>query len=349
MSDLLISFSESINHYDSVDPCQEEETMMRNLRRYKTVPGGGKLAIILAGLCFAAPSAFGDSPGAARPAVAIPEGIQEIPEAYFDVSGRPGTLEELSYRTYESFSYREKSQPLQKRAIVYLPYGYRKDQPYDVFYLMHGGGDDETGTLGAPGRPSLLKNVIDHAMAAGEIRPLIIVCPTYNNTNEKGRDSNNFPLAMQLTENYPNELLDDLIPAVEGNYRTFSSRDHRGVGGFSMGSVATWRTFERGLGQFRYFLPMSCGSVLDDDRIFAAASLGPSRDFFIFIMTGTNDFAYYYEQDRIQRMRQDRGFVDADDSPSGNYAYRVKQGNSHDGVAAMEYTYNGMKAFWGER
>jgi hypothetical protein len=66
-------------------------------------------------------------------------------------------------------------------------------------------------------------------------------------------------------------------------------------------------------------------------------------------MTGTNDFACYYDQNRIQRMRQDRGFVDADGNPNGNYAFRVKQGYSHDGVAAMEYTYNGMKAFWSGR
>jgi enterochelin esterase-like enzyme len=125
-------------------------------------------------------------------------------------------------------------------------------------------------TLGTPQRPSPLKSVIDHAIAAGEMRPLIVVCPTYNNTNTNGLDSSSFSLAMQLTENYHNELINDLIPAVEGTYRAFAastriddlvaSRDHRGFGGFSMGSVTTWRTFQYGLDYFRYFLPMSCGT-----------------------------------------------------------------------------------------
>ena len=309
-------------------------------------------------LCIVAQvTVYGTPADAIRPKVAIPQDIQKIPDGYFAPSLQPGTLEELTYQTYESFSYRQKSRTLQKRAIVYLPYGYQKDRPYDVFYLMHGGGGDETATLGTSQRPSRFKNVIDHAVAAGDIRPLIIVCPTYNNTNENGRDSNSFSLAMQLTENFPNELLNDLIPAVEGRYRTFAattrredvkaSRDHRGFGGFSMGSVATWRTFQYALDEFRYFLPMSCGTTLNDEQIFAAASGRRPQDYFIFVMTGTNDFAYTYDQSRTQRMRSSRFFVDADRGADGNFAFRVKQGYSHGGPSAMEYTYNGMKAFWG--
>jgi hypothetical protein len=308
-------------------------------------------------LCMVAQVAAYGASADVRPKVAIPQDIQKIPDGYFDPSPQPGTLQELTYQTYESFSYRQKSRTLQKRAIVYLPYGYQKDQPYDVFYLMHGGGGDETATLGTSPRPSRFKNVIDHAVAAGDIRPLIIVCPTYNNTNENGRDSNSFSLAMQLTENFPNELLNDLIPAVEGRYRTFAattrredviaSRDHRGFGGFSMGSVATWRTFQYALDEFRYFLPMSCGTTLNDEQIFAAASGRRPQDYFVFVMTGTSDFAYSYDQSRTQRMGASRFFVDADRSANGNFAFRVKQGYSHGGPSAMEYTYNGMKAFWG--
>lgn len=205
----------------------------------------------------------------------VPQELKEIPEGYFQAADQQGTLVDLYYDTYESFSYTEKSQPLQKHAVVYLPYGYSKEQKYDVFYLMHGGWGDENMTLGTPKSPSSFKNIIDHAVAAGEMSPLIIVCPTYNNTNENGRDSANFSLAMQLTENYHNELINDLIPAVEATYSTYAasvnkdamvaSRDHRGFGGFSMGSVATWRTFQYGLDYFYYFLPMSCGTSLNDE------------------------------------------------------------------------------------
>jgi enterochelin esterase-like enzyme len=286
----------------------------------------------------------------------VPQKLKIIPAEYFQAADQQGTLIDLYYDTYESFSYNEKSEPLQKHAVVYLPYGYRKDQKYDVFYLMHGGWGDETTTMGTPQSPSSFKNVIDHAIAAGEMRPLIIVCPTYNNTNKNGRDSANFSLAMQLTENYHNELINDLIPAVEGTYSTYAasirkedliaSRDHRGFGGFSMGSVATWRTFQYGLDYFHFFLPMSCGTSLNEEEIFAAAEGHDPEDYFVFVMTGTDDFAYSYDTGRTDLMRASKYFSDVDENATGNFAFRVKEGYSHGGPAAMEYTYNGLMLFW---
>jgi enterochelin esterase-like enzyme len=286
----------------------------------------------------------------------VPQELKVISQEYFQPANQRGTLLDLYYDTYESFSYAEKSIPLKKHAVVYLPYGYSKDQKYDVFYLMHGGGGDENMSLGTPKSPSSFKNVIDHAIAAGEIRALIIVCPTYNNTNENGRDSNNFSLAMQLTENFHNELINDLIPAVEGTYSTYAasirkedliaSRDHRGFGGFSMGSVATWRTFQYGLDYFHDFLPMSCGTSLNEEKIFAAADGHAPGDYFVFVMTGTDDFAYSYDKGRTDLMKTSKYFTSVDDNAAGNFAFRVKEGYSHGGVAAMEYTYNGLLWFW---
>lgn len=286
----------------------------------------------------------------------VPQELKIIPEEYYQTADQQGTLVDLYYDTYESFSYTEKSKPLQKHAVVYLPYGYSMGQKYDVFYLMHGGWGDENMTLGTPNSPASFKNIIDHAVAVGEMRPLIIVSPTYNNTNENGRDSANFSLAMQLTANYHNELINDLIPAVEGTYSTYAasvskddliaSRDHRGFGGFSMGSVATWRTFQYGLDYFRYFLPLSCGTSLNDEEIFAAAAGRDPDDYFVFVLTGTDDFAYSYDKGRTDLMRASEYFSDVDDNGTGNFAFRVKEGYSHDGIAAMEYTYNGLLWFW---
>jgi hypothetical protein len=251
-------------------------------------------------------------------------------------------------------TYGQKTQELQKRAIVYLPYGYREDQQYNIFYLMHGGWSNETTTLGTPDNPSVFKNVIDNAIAAGEFEPLIIVCPTYNTTSPQ--DSGNFSLALELNRNYHNELLNDLIPAAESRYSSYAestspedlmkSRDHRGFGGFSMGSVATWRTFQYGLDYFRYFLPMSCGTSLDEENIFAAAEHHDPSDYFVWVITGTEDFSYRYDENRVELMRNSRYFTEADNEGNGNFAYNVKEGYAHDGRASMEYTYNGLRRFW---
>ena len=92
--------------------------------------------------------------GTAHP---FPQELKIIPEAYYQEADQQGTLTDLYYDTFESFSYTEKSKPLQKHAVVYLPYGYSKDQKYDVFYLMHGGWGDENMTLGTPNSPSPLR------------------------------------------------------------------------------------------------------------------------------------------------------------------------------------------------
>lgn len=321
----------------------------------------------IAGGVLAACTAGGSSPGTAGgdtnrvPLAAgasgrlLPDELATIPQRFTAPSKQQGTLVELCYDTYESVTYEQKSQTLTKRAIVYLPYAYDAGERYDVFYLMHGGWSDETTWLGTPSRSSGFKNVLDNAIAVGEIRPLIVVCPTYNNTSPG--DSGDFSLALTLTQNYHRELLNDLLPAVEGRYSTYAedtssgaliaSRDHRGFGGFSMGAVTTWRTFQHGMDYFRYFLPMSCGTSLDMENILSSASGHDPTEYFIWIMTGTNDFAYSYDRDRVGLMRTSPYFTETGNGQEGNFAFRVKEGYSHDETAATEYAYNGLVWFWG--
>ena len=288
----------------------------------------------------------------------IPDMPLQIPDGYLSPASEQGTLERLEYTTYESFSYEERTRQLTKTAYVYLPYGYSEDEPYNVFYLMHGGWANETAYLGTPEDPNVLKDVIDHAIQDGEMEPMLVVCPTYNNENPD--DSDNYGLSLRLTDNYHNELLNDLIPAVEGKYSTYAegtspeelerSRDHRAFCGFSMGSVTTWHTFEYCLPYFRYFLPSS-GDLTSDgqymERIVTDSGYGP-EDFFIYAMSGTRDFDYSAFSRQIQAMLEAPGgiFIQADNEQDGNLAYRVQEGNEHNGEAAMQYIYNGLVWLW---
>lgn len=288
----------------------------------------------------------------------IPEELEYIPDGYEQPAEHQGTLEKLEYQTYESFSYEEHSQRLTKTAWVYLPYGYSENEKYNVFYLSHGGWSNETTIMGTPDDPHSFKHVMDHAIEDGKIRPLIIVLPTYNNTSPE--DSGSYSLALQLTNNFHNELVNDLIPAVESKYSTYAkdttleglaaSRDHRGFGGFSMGSVNTWRTFQYCLDYFRYFMPMS-GSLTTDGEAMAdiVRNSGHSgNDFFIFSASGTADFAYGVFKQQILNMGNvsDGTFVFADNEQDGNLAFREREGYVHDGRASNEYTYNGLRFFW---
>ena len=290
----------------------------------------------------------------------IPETLAQIPEGYELPADQQGTIERLDYTTYESMSYEEQSEELEKTAYVYLPYGYDEEEQHNVFYLMHGGWSNETTMMGTDRSPSTLKNIVDHAIEDGRMQPMIIVCPTYNNTSPE--DSSDYGLALQLTDNYHNELVNDLIPAVESRYSTFAddttpevltaSRDHRAFGGFSMGSVTTWHTFQYCLDYFRYFMPMSGSLTTDGDvmnEMVEDAGYGP-EDFFIFAMSGTDDFAYSSFTRQIEAMAAVPGgnLVEADNEQEGNLAYRVQEAGTHSGEYASQYIYNGLCWFWNE-
>lgn len=287
----------------------------------------------------------------------IPEELESIPAVYRTRAAKQGTLEKLEYTTFESKTYDRKSKVLSKTAYVYLPYGYTEKKQYNVFYLMHGGGGNEKTFLGTPDHPTEFKNTIDHAMEDGKIQPLIIVCPTYN--NKSMNDSWDYRLALVLTENYHNELVNDLIPAVEGKYSSYAenttkeglhlSRNHRGFGGFSMGSVATWHTFEYCLEYFRYFLPMS-GNLTPNGNYMDSIVKNSGYawdDLFIYAISGTEDFAYtaFHAQIKAMVSVKNGSFRYADNEKEGNIAFRVREGGVHDMNYANEYTYNGLLWF----
>ena len=286
----------------------------------------------------------------------IPAELEYIPEGYELPSEHPGTLEKLEYQTYESLSYESKKQRLTKTAWVYLPYGYTAENKYNILYLSHGGWSNETTLMGTPDSPHSFKHIVDHAIEDGKIKPLIIVLPTYNNTSPS--DSGDYSLALRLTNNFHNELVNDLIPAAETKYSTYAestgpaglaaSRDHRGFGGFSMGSMNTWRTFEHCLDYFRYFAPSSGGPVGNGEYMadIVRNSGHSGSDFFIFAASGTDDFAYSGFKNGVLAMGETDIFTLADNERSGNLAFREREGNVHDGKAANEYAYNALRFFW---
>lgn len=288
----------------------------------------------------------------------VPDELEYIPDGYENPATQQGTLNKLTYDTWESFSYEQKSNKITKEAWVYLPYGYTDEEEYNVFYLSHGGWSNETTLMGTDDNPKSFKNVIDNAIQDGNIKPLIIVLPTYNNTSEN--DSSDYSLAIQLTNQFHNELVNDLIPAVESKYSTYAkdttpqglkeSRDHRGFGGFSMGSVNTWNTFRYCLDYFRYFMPMS-GSYTTNGEYMAdlVRQQGySSQDFFIFAASGTDDFAYSAFKAQIMAMANNSGgmFKLAKNESEGNMSSLEREGYKHDAKATDEYTYNGLRFFW---
>jgi enterochelin esterase-like enzyme len=118
-----------------------------------------------------------------------------------------------------------------RRAFVYTPPGYEKGKgEYPVLYLQHGWGEDETAWSNQ-GHANL---IMDNLIAEGKTKPFIIVM-TYGMTNDvKPGGIRNFKI-----EPFQTVLIDELIPYVDGNFRTVKNKDSRAMAGLSMGGFET--------------------------------------------------------------------------------------------------------------
>ncbi len=286
----------------------------------------------------------------------IPKELIEIPKEYFENANEQGTLKNFHYDTYHSLTYDEKKTKLKKKATVYVPYNYDKNKKYNVYYLMHGGWSNETTQLGEEGNPNNFKNVIDHMIQDKLIEPLIIVCPTYNNLHSN--DSDSYELSgYYLAPNFYRELLNDLMSIVETTYSTYAesgsledlekSREHRCFAGFSMGSVCTFGVFSHLQKYIKYYQPMS-GAVSPRMIDESVSKSKYQKDFFIYAITGTKDFAGSSFKPLIDALlnMNSKNFILSDNENNGNIAFRLKEGYSHDEKAVREYVFNGLLWFF---
>ena len=300
-----------------------------------------------------------------QPSVQVQEdSLKEIPSEYLLPAQKQGTVVRLDY---QSNTYDEKNKELSKFAFVYLPYGYEENDTqtrYNIFYLMHGGGGTAERYLGGENGDASLKRILDHMIEDGEIEPMIVVTPTFYPDDRSGPEA-------ELTANFHNELVLDLMPSVEKRYHTYAestdgeglkaSREHRIFGGFSMGSVTTWYTFIDGLDYFKYYLPISGDCWLfgrmggtDSDYSETAAYLNQlvqgsdysQDDYYIYAATGTDDIAYSALSKQVEAMKAyPETFVYNSDFTKGNFYYGVVKGGVHNNTYMNQYIYNALPAF----
>lgn len=179
-------------------------------------------------------------------------------------------LKDVPHGNVVQILFPSKSTNTSRRAFVYTPPGYDKDQTskYPVLYLQHGWGEDETAWSNQ-GRANL---IMDNLIAEGKSKPFLIVM-TYGMTNEGGGPGRGGPRRGAPPTTAPGGaaprgaaapasgpgagpraggrggfgsnaafdtvLVSELIPYVDANFRTLSDQPHRAMAGLSMGGMET--------------------------------------------------------------------------------------------------------------
>ncbi len=326
---------------------------MKHLKIFACALSVAILSGCIWGGAHSAPAAPGPSARTSFPDNAF----KEIPREYFDVCEKGGTVKTFKYMTRDNQT--PGSPEFEKSALVYLPYGYDENDTktrYNVLYLMHGGGDSPAWYFDGEGRNSRLKNVLDHQIANGEVKPVIICALSYYTQYSNDATKNCI--------DYHFELDKDVIPVFEKQYRTYANGDvsqesldasrwHRAFGGFSMGACATWSVFEFCLGEMGYFIPMSgdCWAKGRGNSVESAKHLADTvvkngktaNDFFIYSGCGRNDVAEPNMTPMINEMKKyPEIFKYCDNFKDGNLYQMVYERGGHDINSVLRVMYNGM-------
>jgi enterochelin esterase-like enzyme len=132
----------------------------------------------------------------------------------------------------DSVQYDSKTVGTKRKALVYTPPGYAKKKKYPVLYLLHGIGGDEREWLKG-GNPQV---ILDNLYAEKKLEPMLVVMPNGRAMKDDRAVGNAFdPEKIEAFATFEKDLLNDLIPYVEKNYRVFTDREHRAIAGLSMG------------------------------------------------------------------------------------------------------------------
>jgi enterochelin esterase-like enzyme len=210
----------------------------------------------------------------------------EIPEAgvdWYEIKDVPhGSVRIENYFAASTKSWRH--------IFVYTPPGYEASLKtrYPVFYLQHGGGEDER-VWTEMGRTNV---ILDNLLAQGKVKPMIVVMETSATGGPEspggrpgmdgvppaggagrgpgaGRGAG-APAAPGAGRGpagppggaYGQLMIHDLIPFIDSHFRTLADKDHRAMAGLSMGGGQTATITMVNLDKFSYIGLFSGGAAL---------------------------------------------------------------------------------------
>ena len=153
-----------------------------------------------------------------------------------------------------------------RHIFVYTPPGYEANTStrYPVLYLQHGGGEDERVWI-EMGRTNI---ILDNLIAEGKVKPFIVVMETsaaYKPGEVPPQPFRSLPAGtgpqpaaaarprmMFSFDTYKKVMIDDMIPFIDSNFRTFTDGNNRAMAGLSMGTFVTRVVALANLDKFAY-------------------------------------------------------------------------------------------------
>jgi feruloyl esterase len=237
----------------------------------------------------------------------VKQGIGSVDNLIF-VSGKEAALLEarpVPHGEVRIAWYPSTTLGVERRLHVYTPPGYERGKDrYPVLYLLHGGGDEDSGwsTIGRAGF------ILDNLLAEGKALPMLVVMPN----GSLPRPANLPAVAPGTTPSpevaaalaasparFTSELMKDVLPFVERTWRARPEARSRAIAGLSMGGGQTQRVVTAHPDAIGWVAVWSAGVRPGDTEAFerdAAAFLGAPQKVnrsirLLSLRAGEKDFA----------------------------------------------------------
>jgi enterochelin esterase-like enzyme len=154
-------------------------------------------------------------------------------------------------KVYDNLSMTSKILKMERKYAVYLPPDYEtSERSYPVLYLLHGGGDDQTGWV----QFGEVQHIAEKTFAEGRATPMIIIMPDAN-TGQRGYSNN-----ATGTWRYEDFFFEELMPFVEKKYRIKGEKKYRAIAGLSMGGDGSFTYALHHPELFSSACPLSAGT-----------------------------------------------------------------------------------------
>jgi enterochelin esterase-like enzyme len=217
----------------------------------------------------------------------------EVPEkgvTFYDPQDVPhGAVEEVWFHSKVTGEFR--------RLFVYTPPGYDRDpkKKYPVLYVHHGASDDETGWV----REGRLNFIMDNLIAAGKTVPMIVVMG--RGTATRAGEAPGQAADPSKPSAIEDVVMKDVIPVIDGRYRTKTDRDNRAIAGLSQGASQAVQIGTDNLDSFAWIGDFSGGFAAkafkpetSNHGVFMKADMLNSRLRLFWLGSGTAEMYYQY-------------------------------------------------------
>jgi enterochelin esterase-like enzyme len=148
-----------------------------------------------------------------------------------------------------------------RQAYIYAPPGYEANatEKYPVLYLLHGGGEDESGWA-KQGKTDL---ILDNLLAEKKAKPMLVVMLDGNMGGPGGLAG----FSENTLQAFERELKQTVIPFVESNFRVAPGANNRALAGLSMGGLQTLYAGARNTEMFSYLGVFSSGFFANNPKL----------------------------------------------------------------------------------